>query len=192
MDFDAVVVGLGNPGKEYKGTRHNIGADFVEQLANEEGLDFKKDKYLNAKLCAGEFAGKFVLFVLPEVFMNESGKVLAVLARKIPALNDKLVLVHDELHLLFAELKISCKKSAGGHNGVESVVSAIGSKTFCRIRLGIGKEKGKAPQNMKKFVLEKFNSAEREQTAEFYDKFKSALYLLLKEGEDKASNKFNV
>ncbi len=192
MDFDAVVVGLGNPGKEYKGTRHNIGADFVEQLANEEGLDFKKDKYLNAKLCAGEFAGKFVLFVLPEVFMNESGKVLAVLARKIPALNDKLVLVHDELHLLFAELKISCKKSAGGHNGVESVVSAIGSKTFCRIRLGIGKEKGKAPQNMKKFVLEKFNSAEREQTAEFYDKFKSALYLLLKGGEDKASNKFNA
>ncbi len=187
-----IFVGLGNPGDEYKGTRHNIGRDFLENFVESQGASFKKEEKLYSKLAFLEFNSSVIVFAIPLVYMNESGKAVAKLLKEFEVEDcTKLCVVHDELNLPFASLKLSFNKSAGGHNGVESVINSISSKEFYRLRLGIGKKNGKTPSDMKSYVLKKFSMLEKLELNEFYGKFEKAMFVYINEGPEVLMNKIN-
>lgn len=152
------IVGLGNPEKKYDHTRHNFGFLVVEALRQNGAMnDWKKKK--NCLIAQGAILTKTVMLVQPQTFMNNSGPaLLSSLDKKI--INNLLV-VHDELDLLFGEMKLQYDKSAAGHNGVQSIIDAFGTKNFWRLRLGIG-HNPKA-SDAKQFVLEKFTAEEKKQ-----------------------------
>src|SRR3989344_126348 len=155
------LVGLGNPGAEYEGTRHNIGRDMAAYAANR--FDFGKleesKKYLGIS-AKGSIEGETALILLPETFMNKSGKVVGALAPK----PKDLIVIHDDADLELGTVKVSFAKNSAGHKGVESIMRALKTKEFWRIRIGIqprpatGKKR-RVPAE--KLVLQKFSPAER-------------------------------
>ncbi|HEY6020064.1 MAG TPA: aminoacyl-tRNA hydrolase [Candidatus Paceibacterota bacterium] len=172
-----VIVGLGNPDKEYDGTRHNIGRDLVSAF---EGTLPKKPKFL-----------------LPDVYMNNSGvSVKKVIKSKKDA--EKLIVVHDDLDLPLGKIKISYGSSAGGHNGVKSIIAAIKTQDFTRVRVGIsgatpsGKLKRPAPERIVDFVLGKFKPAEQDKLKKVKKTVKEALELILTEGVERAQTETNA
>jgi len=132
-----VVVGLGNPGKEYEKTRHNAGRLAVELLAKEEGVGaFSFNKTSNALVAKGEVGGEKATFILPETMMNLSGKAVSAFI-KTPKAVKGLLVIHDDLDLPLGTIKMVVGRGSGGHKGVESVMRAVKSKDFARIRIGI-------------------------------------------------------
>lgn len=138
-----VVVGLGNPDSEYAGTRHNVGRDIVRAFATAHGVgDFllnKKAESLVAKVEVGEHTAQCVL---PETYMNKSGKAVAAFVTSVPAAK-RLIVVHDDLDLPVGTVKIVFNRGAGGHKGVESIQRALKTSAFIRIRVGIAKATAK-------------------------------------------------
>ncbi|MEK9135045.1 MAG: aminoacyl-tRNA hydrolase [Patescibacteria group bacterium] len=140
-----LIVGLGNPGSEYKNTRHNIGARIVSEL-----------KSLNLK---------GVILAEPTTFMNESGKAVKSLLRSLASkreaklLSNNLIVIHDDLDIPLGEFKIQKNRGSAGHKGVQSIIDALGAKDFNRIRIGICPENGK-PADIEKFVLQNFTKTE--------------------------------
>jgi len=143
-----IIIGLGNPGTEYEGTRHNSGREAVMKLAKKFEFDeFKFDKKSNALVSAGKIGKKKATLVLPETFMNKSGLAAAKLVKGPKKLKNslgktikafpELVVVHDDLDISLGKAKMSWDKSAGGHKGLQSVMSALGTEAFFRIRIGI-------------------------------------------------------
>ncbi len=171
-----IIAGLGNPDEHYKGTRHNIGRDFLQAL---EGKLPKKAK-----------------IVTPDVYMNNSGGPLRKLVAS-KAAAQKLVVLHDELDLPLGRVKVSYGASAGGHNGVKSVQAALKTKDFIRVRIGVspstpsGKLKRPAPEKITDFVLGKFKPAEQEKLKKVKKIVQEALELILEEGKDKAMGEIN-
>lgn len=132
-----VIIGLGNPGKEYEATRHNAGRDAVLLLAKEEGFeDFKVNKTAKALVTKGAIGGENVAFVLPETMMNLSGKAVSAVV-KSKAAAKKLLVIHDDLDLPLGVTKMVFGRGSGGHKGVESIMRAIKTKDFARLRIGI-------------------------------------------------------
>lgn len=172
-----ILIGLGNPGGEYAGTRHNVGREFLEVL---EG---KLPR--NAKI------------ILPDVYMNNSGAALKNVPKSKGQL-EKLVVLHDELDLPLGRVKISFGGSAAGHNGVKSVQKALKSEDFIRIRIGIsgatpkGKLKRPAPAGIADYVLAKFKAAELTKLKAVRKTVAEALELLLSEGLERARTEINA
>lgn len=132
-----VIVGLGNPGKEYEKTRHNAGRNAVELVAKQEGFeDFVFSKTSNALVVKGSVGGENATLVLPETMMNLSGKAVVVFV-KSPKAAKNLVVIHDDLDLPLGTVKMVFGRGSGGHKGVESIMRAIKTKEFARIRIGI-------------------------------------------------------
>ena len=162
-----VIVGLGNPGKEYEKTRHNAGRTAVELLAKRGGFDvFTPNKKAFALVAKGTLEGEGATLVLPETMMNASGKAVSAFV-KSPKAASNLVVVHDDLDLPLGTIKISVGRGSGGHKGVESVMRAIKTKDFTRVRIGIsalGKKnrakKVKGEEKVIRHVLGKFKPAE--------------------------------
>lgn len=172
-----LIAGLGNPDKEYDGTRHNIGRDIVASL---DGTLPKKPKLL-----------------LPDVYMNNSGvSVRKFIKSKKDA--EKLIVVHDELDLPLGKVKVSFGSGAGGHNGVKSIISSIKTQDFVRVRVGIsgatpsGKLKRPAPEKISDFVLAKFKPAEKDKLKKVKKIVQEALELILTEGVEKAQTETNA
>lgn len=162
-----VIVGLGNSGKEYEKTRHNAGRSAVELIAKQEGFDeFVFNKTANALVSKGSIEGEPATLVLPETMMNLSGKAVAAFV-KSPKAAKSLLVIHDDLDLPLGTLKMAFGRGSGGHKGVESVMRAIKTKDFARIRIGISAE-GKKNQAKKvsgeekviKHVIGKWKPAE--------------------------------
>jgi len=171
-----IIVGLGNPDKQYDGTRHNIGRDIVDAL---DGTLPKKPKFL-----------------LPDVYMNNSGvSVRKFVKSKKDA--EKLIVVHDELDLPLGKVKVSFGSGAGGHNGVKSIITSIKTQDFVRVRVGIsgatpkGKLKRPAPEKISDFVLAKFKPAEKDKLKKVKKIVAEALELILTEGVEKAQTETN-
>jgi PTH1 family peptidyl-tRNA hydrolase len=139
-----VIVGLANPGVEYRDTRHNLGAAVTEELASELGATLRVDPRLRARLAETETDGHRVLLAVPTTYMNESGAAVVPLVRR-SGLEDltHLVIVHDELDLEPGRLQLKVGGGLAGHNGLRSVAGALGTKEFTRLRLGIGKPPSK-------------------------------------------------
>lgn len=132
-----VIVGLGNPGKEYEKTRHNAGRSAVELVASLEGFgEFVFNKTANALVSKGSISGENTVLVLPETMMNLSGKAISAFV-KTPKAAKSLVVVHDDLDLPLGTIKMAFGRGSGGHKGVESIMRAIKTKDFARIRIGI-------------------------------------------------------
>lgn len=162
-----VIVGLGNPGKEYEKTRHNAGRLLVEKFAKDEGFDeFVFNKKANALVAEGKVEGEKVTLVLPETFMNNSGKAVVPFVKSVKAAKNLLV-VQDDLDLPLGVTKMVVGRGSGGHKGVESIMRAIKTKDFARLRIGIsatGKKnqakKVSGEEKVIKHVIGKFKPAE--------------------------------
>lgn len=173
-----VIAGLGNPGEEYEGTRHNVGRELLLAINKKEGEK-------------GKLFGKKALVVTPDVYMNNSGAPIKKLITSKKAA-ETLVVLHDELDLPLGKIKFSFGSSAAGHNGVSSIQKALKTNDFIRVRIGIsgatpsGKLKRPEPKKIVDFVLGKFRPPEKEKLKKVQKLLSEALELLLTEGLDKA------
>ncbi len=189
MKVDYLLVGLGNPAEKYKGTRHNLGADFLHYLADRQGLRFKNEKMAKSELAFMLVDELVIALAVPSVYMNKSGEAVSSLFKYFEIKEpERMLLVHDELNLQFSSFKFSFAKSAGGHNGVASVIEHIKSKNFYRLRVGIGPLK---MQNQSDFVLKKFSLFERVKISSLFSELEKAVFDFYSKGPDAAMNKYN-
>lgn len=160
-----LIVGLGNPGKQYEKTRHNIGFETLnalqEALASCQPSPWEFAKKFNADLSGCAVGGEKIVLAKPRTFMNDSGAAVAALAHfyKIPA--REIIIVHDDKDIPLGELKVQTNRGSAGHNGVQSVIAALGTEDFTRVRVGIGSKNEKAMRDVPSFVLGRFGWFER-------------------------------
>lgn len=157
-----IIVGLGNPGKKYKNTRHNIGFRVVDEFAKENNFpEFKLSKKFNALISEKEN----IVLVKPQTFMNNSGLVVKKIIQNVKFKIQNSIVVHDDIDLPLGKIRISKNKGAAGHKGVESIIKEIGTKNFTRFRIGINPASAKASagkaKNVEKYVLQKFDKEEK-------------------------------
>lgn len=133
-----LIVGLGNPGREYESTRHNVGFWWVDELAREQKLSFKSETKFHGLTARGQFHGQEVLLLKPQTFMNHSGRSVGALALFYKILPNEILVVHDELDLPPGVAKLKTGGGHGGHNGLKDIIAHLGVKDFWRLRIGIG------------------------------------------------------
>ena len=184
-----LVVGLGNPGPKYETTRHNAGFMVVELLAGRVGARFKAHRS-RADVVEGRLAGMPVVLAKPKSYMNESGGPVNAAAQfyKVPV--ERIVVVHDELDVPYGTLRIKRGGGDGGHNGLRSISSALGSKEYARVRFGIGRPPGR--QDPADYVLRDFAAAERKDLGFEIDRAADAVEAVLTDGVEVAQNHFHA
>ena len=182
-----LIVGLGNPGQEYVGTRHNAGFWVVEALAAGAGLKFRR--HGEAVTARGQVAGAPVTLVKPQTYMNRSGPIVAAVVGDLALDLSDVVVVHDDLDLDPGRLRIKSRGGAGGHNGVLSIIDALGSDRFARLKIGVGRPPvGEDPAE---YVLAALPSQERTVLEEAVQHAVEALECWVAEGLMAAMNRFN-
>ncbi|KKT41003.1 MAG: Peptidyl-tRNA hydrolase [Candidatus Giovannonibacteria bacterium GW2011_GWA2_44_13b] len=186
-----LILGLGNPGKEYEGTRHNSGRDAAMYFAKKLDFDdFETDKKSNALVSSNKIGKSSIIVALPETFMNKSGSAAVKLFRTKKE-NPDLVVLHDDLDIELGRFKISYGKNSGGHKGVESVMRGLKTKNFVRIRIGISPKKKPNHKDMLNFIVGKFKPAEQEIIKKVFKKISEALECMATDSLDKAMSEFN-
>lgn len=183
------IVGLGNPGKKYAETRHNVGFILIEHLAGNLRISLTHKKW-DSLVGKGRIGEKEVLLAKPLTYMNRSGLAVVQILHfhKMPAQN--LLVVHDDLDLPLGHIKIVRGGGSGGHNGVASIIEVLGSQEFCRLKIGIGRP---LPlQKPEHYVLEPFSSEEKSLLEETIERAKKASEAIVRLGIDVAMNMFNV
>jgi len=193
-----LIVGLGNPGEKYEGTRHNAGRMALEYFRKQhEFSEWRFDKKLNAQVAEGKIGKEKVTLVTPDTFMNNSGRAVGQLVKSKKAALDLLV-VYDDLDLPLGSMKISFGRSSGGHNGLESIIRSVKTKDFPRVRLGVSPAtpggKTRKPAGEKKvldFLLGGFSNKEEESLKKIFKKAGEAMELSVSEGYQMAMNTFN-
>jgi PTH1 family peptidyl-tRNA hydrolase len=185
---DLLVVGLGNPGDEYAHTRHNVGADTVELLAKRHGGTLKKGKE-RARADQVRIGGKLVALAVPLTYMNDSGAAVVALARRYGVEPEQVVIVHDELDLPVAALKLKQGGGLAGHNGLKSVKNHLHSDAFLRVRIGVGKPVSK--EHGVDHVLKRFSKRERTEIDVTIEQAADAVELIVTDGIDTAMNRYN-
>ena len=196
------IVGLGNPGDEYKDTRHNTGRFALEAFRKEYGFpEWQYDKKLKALISKGFLlkvnGQKPVVLILPETFMNKSGVSVGVVVKNLKQA-ERLIVAHDDLDLPLGRLKVSFAKSSGGHRGVESIIKILKTDKFIRLRVGIsprtpsGKtKKPKGEKAVNNFILGTFKPKELELLKKVSKKVSGALTAIVVDGKERAMNEFN-
>lgn len=194
-----LIVGLGNPSEEYANTRHNVGREVVEAFrAVNKFPKWEFSKNAKALYSKGKIGKHAVELILPETFMNKSGKAVAYAKNKHKIKPENIIIVHDDIDLPLGSTKILFARGSGGHKGVESVVRGVGTKKFTRLRFGIvptlasGKlKKPRGEQAVVDFVLKKFSKKEAEIAKKQVKHAALALGVLISEGRERAMNDFN-
>ncbi|BBX86346.1 aminoacyl-tRNA hydrolase [Mycolicibacterium aubagnense] len=181
-----LVVGLGNPGPRYEATRHNVGFLVADILADRIGSGFKVHKKSGADVTTGRLGGRSVVLAKPRTYMNESGRHVGPLAKFYSVAPADIVVIHDELDIDFGRIRLKFGGGEGGHNGLRSIASALGTKDFQRVRIGVGRPPGR--QDPAAFVLENFNSKERPELGTILEQAADATELLLQHGVEAAQN----
>lgn len=184
-----IVVGLGNVGQEYDKTRHNAGFMAIDEFAKKHGAKIDRAKF-HAIVTEADVAGKRVLLMKPTTFMNNSGVAIAEAASfyKIPA--DRVIVLHDEISFDPGVIRIRRKGSAGGHNGLKSIIAHLGSDEFPRIKIGVGK-KPSPDYDLVDFVLGRFSQADLETLANKSADISAAIELMLDGKTEEAMNKYS-
>jgi peptidyl-tRNA hydrolase, PTH1 family len=185
----ALVVGLGNPGPDYAETRHNIGVRVVDLLAARAGGRFGKHR-TNADVLEARLAGRRVVLAKPRTYMNVSGGPVAGLLRYFSVPVEDLVVVHDDLDLGFGVVRLKRGGGEGGHNGLRSISTSLGTRDYLRVRFGIGRPPGR--QDPADFVLKRFTGAESKELDLAVDLAADAAEALLAEGLEPAQNRFHA
>src|ERR1039457_6336739 len=183
-----LIAGLGNPGPQYAGNRHNVGFMAADELAGGMGTRLRRDRS-RARLATGRLAGLPVVLAEPMTYMNLSGRPVAALRSfyKIPP--DRIVVLHDELDIPFGVIRLKLGGGDNGHNGLRSVTAALGTRDYYRARFGIGRPPGR--MDPADYVLRDFSAAEREQLPELLASCADAVTVLLGHGLGAAPNKFH-
>ena len=189
-----LLVGLGNPGSDYAETRHNLGFMLIDKLADDEGIVVKR-RECNALVGQGTVEGVVTRLAKPQTFMNLSGGAVSCLLRKLE--DDasmqqsvkQLVVISDDLALPLGKIRIRERGSAGGHNGLKSIIAAVGTEEFIRLRIGIQPEH--PISDAKRFVLDTFAKNERSVVKETLETSASALRMIIRDGALKAMQQFN-
>ena len=165
-----IIVGLGNPIKNYLGTRHNIGQAIVSHFQKIRGFEkFSFNKKFFSFISQGIIDDKKIILVLPQTFINESGEAVKKIVKNWNLKTENLVIVHDDIDLPLGKIRIRTSGSSGGHKGVQSIIDALKSDNFVRIKIGIANERReKIPAD--KFVLEKFKKGEKEMVERVIEK----------------------
>lgn len=181
------IVGLGNPGRRYRGTRHNVGREVAEQVAATLGVRLAGDGW--ARTARAKFGRAAVFLAVPETYMNVSGQAVADLARRRRLAPENLLVVHDDLDLPLGRLRLRPGNGAGGHNGVRSIIEHLGTRGFPRLRVGIGRPPaGVAAET---FVLERFTAEERTVIDEAVERAANAALAVVSDGLEAAMNRVN-
>ena len=180
-----LVVGLGNPGTTYKDTRHNVGFMILDRLARAWGMEFKTDSKRKAELATK--GG--ILFIKPLTFMNDSGSCVGPIMRFFKFSPEQVLVVYDETAFPPGTFKFKMTGSDGGHNGIKSLISHLGSQNFPRLRFGIGPAR---PGGLTGHVLGKFSPDEREIVENGLDKATEAVQFSLSKGVELAANRYNA
>lgn len=182
-----LIVGLGNPGKEYEKTRHNMGFNTINKIAKEYEIGMTKQKF-NGIYGTGSIENEKVILLKPQTFMNSSGDSIIQFKNFYKIENNQVIVIYDDLDLEKGTIKIRKKGSAGTHNGMKSVVYRLNTEEFARIRVGIGKED---EVNLIDYVIGAVSEEEQKILDTGTDKAKDALVEILKSGIDSAMNKYN-
>lgn len=186
-----LLVGLGNPGREYAGNRHNVGFLIADLLAGRSGARFGRHRRAMADVAEGRlgFGGPKVILVKPLTFMNLSGGPVSSLAQffKVPV--ERVVAVHDELDVPFGQVRAKRGGGEGGHNGLRSMSKSLGSKEYARVRFGVGRPPGR--QDPADFVLSDFSGVERKELDFLVDRAADVVEAVVHEGVEWAQNKYH-
>ena len=185
---DLLVVGLGNPGDEYAHTKHNVGADVVDILATRHGGSLRKGKE-KARADEVRIGERRVALAIPLTWMNDSGDALRLLARRYGVEPEQIVVVHDELDLPLAALRVKSGGGLAGHNGLRSIKSHLHSDAFLRVRIGVGKPSSK--EHGADHVLSRFSKRERAEVDVTLEQAADAVELIATDGVDAAMNRYN-
>ncbi|MEE1085860.1 MAG: aminoacyl-tRNA hydrolase [Schaedlerella sp.] len=184
-----IIAGLGNPSKEYEGTRHNAGFQVIDRIADKYNIlvDVKKHRALVGK---GMVAGQKVILVKPQTYMNLSGEsIRSVLDFYKVDEENELIIIYDDISLEPGQIRIRAKGSAGGHNGIKNIIHHLGGQVFPRIKVGVGEKPSK--MDLADYVLGHFSKEEKEQMEEGYEHAVHALELMLTGEISAAMNEYN-
>lgn len=187
--IEYIVAGLGNPGSRYENTRHNAGFKAMDLLAKEEGFSFKKLKF-KALIADGMLGEKRCLFMKPQTMMNLSGDAIYEAAEYYNIPDENILIIFDDVSLDIGKTRIRRKGSAGGHNGIKSIISSLGGEDFPRIKIGVGK-KPNASWDMADWVLAEFPKADSEKLDTALKNAVDAARLIVNGDIDKAMNLYN-
>ncbi|MCC0739626.1 aminoacyl-tRNA hydrolase [Clostridioides sp. ZZV14-5902] len=183
-----VVVGLGNPGKKYEKTRHNVGFDVIDILAKEYNISVTKIKH-KALIGEGRVGIEKVLLVKPQTYMNLSGETLIDIYKYYKVDLNNIVVVYDDIDLDVGKIRIRKKGSGGTHNGMKSITKCLGSNDFPRVRVGVSKPE--VGQDLADFVLSRFRKEESDNINEALEKAACAVNSIIRENIDMSMNKYN-
>ena len=183
-----IIAGLGNPTREYEKTRHNVGFDTIDVLADKlnTSVDEKKFKGLYGR---GIIAGEKVILLKPQTFMNLSGESVREAADFYKVDPEHIIVIYDDISLDVGQLRIRKKGSAGGHNGIKNIIAHLGTQEFPRIRIGVGEKP--ARMDLADYVLGHFSKEEKERMEQAFKDGAAAAVAMMNDGVDTAMNRFN-
>ncbi len=184
-----IIVGLGNPGKPYEHTRHNMGFEVIDRLAKRYDIQVTERKH-RAFCGKGMIGGQKVMLMKPQTFMNLSGESVKSAVDFYQTLPEQVIVVYDDVSLEPGQLRVRTKGSAGGHNGMKNIIALLGTQDFPRVKVGVGAKPER--MDLADYVLSHFSKGEWEQMEETFDEAAEAVCVLLAEGAAAAMNRFNA
>ena len=184
-----IIAGLGNPGKEYENTRHNVGFNVIDILAKEYDISVTKIKH-KALIGEGRIGSEKVLLVKPQTYMNLSGETLIDIYKYYKVDLYNIIVIYDDIDLDVGKLRIRKKGSAGTHNGMRSIIKCLGSNEFPRVRVGISKPKN--GQDLADFVLSRFSKEDEKSLQESFENSVAAVDCAIRNDLDLAMNRYNM
>ena len=187
-----LIVGLGNPGRDYAHNRHNIGFICLSHFAKSHGIKFDKKRSL-ARVGSGKVESNEVVLARPQTYMNFSGRSVGLLLEKFNIAPEDLIVIQDDLDLPPAKLRVSFGSGAGGHKGIKSIIWELDTRDFTRIRIGIGRPNKSqvSEDDIIRYVLSEFTPAEKRAINDILPRINEAILCLLSEGLTPAMNRFN-
>ena len=183
-----VIVGLGNPGKKYENTRHNVGFAAIDYIAEKEGININTGKH-KALVGTGYIDGVKVLLVKPQTFMNLSGESIRDAADFYKVDPEHIIIIYDDISLEVGQLRIRTKGSAGGHNGIKSIIAHLGTQEFPRVKIGVGAKPDR--MDLADYVLSRFSQTDRAVMEDAFQEAANAAQMMIQEGADAAMNRYN-
>ncbi len=187
--YDYMIVGLGNPGGKYEMTRHNAGFLAIDLLARQLDVDIKKLKF-HALVADAKIGGRRCLLMKPQTFMNNSGEAVGEAARFFKIAPENIIILSDDVTLDVGKIRVRRKGSAGGHNGLKSIISHLGTEEFPRVKIGVGK-KPDALMDLVDWVLGTFPKEQQPDLKTALENAGSAVEVIVSDGVDAAMNEFN-
>ena len=184
-----IIAGLGNPGKEYENTRHNIGFDVIDRLAEEENIAVMESKH-KALIGKGYVAGQKVILAKPQTFMNLSGESIREAVDYYKIDPEDIIVIYDDISLDPGQLRIRLKGSAGGHNGIKNIIAYLGTQEFPRIKVGVGAKPPK--MDLADYVLSRFGAEEQKIMDEAFGEAAEAAVMMMTTGAERAMNHYNA